>query len=485
MITKNKLLSLIEPHFYKDLKSESYKVESFQANKLLTYNRFDIAFKLLYLDFKNKNVDFAKEIYIEHIRAFSLGSFTEPGNEDKNNSEIFIKEFNKIFENIKKNGFDKNKTVIPLSSNGSISNGAHRIASAIYLNEEVHCVNLENDDNLYDYKFFYNRNVSSNVLDMATVKFIEYAHDTYIAFLWPIGIKKEHNIEKIIPNIIYKKTIKLDHNGAHNLLSQIYYGEEWLGSIEDNFIGVDAKLVECFKNFDEFNIVAFQAKNLNEVLEIKEKIRNYFNVGKHSVHITDTKDEAVRVARVVFNENALHMLNYAKPNKYMSTHNKIEKFKKFKEINKLSKDDILLDSSIVLSIYGLREARDIDFLYFDNDKIVDNEEINIHDEELKYYEKTKDELIYNPKNYFYFNDLKFISFNELYKMKKNRAEEKDINDCKMMEALLENNTLKQTINTLKQNIYYGKIKSRFLLLELLKKFRLYEIIKILYKAIKK
>ena len=34
------------------------------------------------------------------------------------------------------------------------------------------------------------------------------------------------------------------------------------------------------------------------------------------------------------------------------------------------------------------------------------DEINSHDEVLKYYENTKQELIYNPNNYFHFNELK-------------------------------------------------------------------------------
>ena len=36
--------------------------------------------------------------------------------------------------------------------------------------------------------------------------------------------------------------------------------------------------------------------------------------------------------------------------------------------------------------------------------------INSHDESLEWYKKLKNELIYNPNNYFYFNDIKFVSF---------------------------------------------------------------------------
>lgn len=485
MITKDKLLQLIEPHFKKDLAQDSYEVKTLKAKKLLTHTRFDLAFKLLYLEMMDKDIRFTKEIYKEHIRAFSLGKFTEPGNEDKNSIDRFVEEFHKTFEDIKANGFDSSKTLIPLSRNGSIVNGAHRVASAIYLDKDVECVEINTNNHIYDYKFFYSRNVPSEILDVVATKFIEYADNIHVAFLWPTARGDDEKIENAIPNIIYRKEMTLTPNGAHNLLSQIYYGEEWLGSVEDDFRGSKGKLVECFKSFEPVRIIAFQADSLDEVLVIKDKIRDIFNVGKHSIHITDTKDESIRVARVVFNDNSIHFLNYAKPNRYISTHKKIDKFREFINKNKLCNNDVVLDSGIVLSAYGLRESSDIDYFVDDNEKLKYNdEELEYNDEELEYHDEEKLELIYNPKNYFYFNDLKFVSFSQLYKMKKNRAEEKDRNDCKMMEALIENDGFKKIVNKWKQNFYYTKIKARASLIKVLKSVGTYELLRAIYRKIK-
>ena len=484
-IATTKLLKLIEPHFEKDLTQDSYETKRIKVKELLTHTRFDLAFKLLYLEMMGRNIKFAKDIYKEHIRAFSLGKFTEPGSEEKNSIDRFEEEFHKTFKDINMNGFDSSKTLIPLSKDGSIANGAHRVASAIYLGKDVECVQIDTANHIYDYKFFYSRNVSSEMLDVVATKFVEYADNIHVAFVWPTAQGYDEKIEKVIPNIVYRKEMTLNPNGAHNLLSQIYYGEEWLGSVEDDFKGSKGKLVECFKNFDPVRVIAFQTDSLDEVLKIKDKVRDIFNVGKHSIHVTDTKEEAIRVARVIFNDNSIHFLNYAKPNRYISTHKKIEKFKDFVNKNKLDPNNMLLDASIILSAYGLREAKDTDFFCFDNSKVLNKfEDINIHDEELKYYQDEKNELIYNPKNYFYFNDLKFVSFNQLYKMKKNRAEEKDRNDCKMMEALIENNGFKTLVNKWKQNFYYGKIKVKMNLIKFLKNIGLYEVIKRMVKGAK-
>jgi len=484
-ISKAELTKLIDEHFYSDLTSEEYRVESIKAVNLLTSFRLDLAFKLLYLEMKEKNVTFAKEYYKEHIKALTLGAFREPGNDEKSSIAKFIDAFNDTFEEIQSEGFDASKSLVPLSQNGAIANGAHRVASAIFLEKEVACVALNGYDHLYDYDFFYKRALSTTVLDTVVTKFVEYASNVYIAFIWPTAVGKENEIEAIVPNVVYKKEIKLNVNGAHNLLSGLYSGEEWIGSIEDDFKGTKGKLVECFKTFDPVRVIAFQAANLDEVLEIKERIRDVFKVGKHAVHITDTKEEAIESARLVFNDNSLHFLNHAKPNKYVSTHIKIDNFKLFIEKNALKSNDVLLDSSIVLSAYGLREASDTDYLCSDNSAVkFDFDEINMHDEVLECYDEQKNEMIYDQKFYFYFNGLKFISFSQLYKMKTKRDEVKDRNDCKMMEALIEEDRLKIVLSQLRQNIYYKQIKSRQYALLLLQKLGLFDVVRTLYRKVK-
>lgn len=295
----------------------------------------------------------------------------------------------------------------------------------------------------------------------AISKSIEYSDDTYIACIWPTAQGCNNEIESIIPNIIYKKDIKLNVNGAHNFLSQVYYGETWLGDVKNNFKGASSKMIGCFKTFNPIRIIVFQADNFETVLGIKEQIRALFSVENHSIHITDTKEQAIRIDRMVFNNNSVHFLNYAKPNRYALFHQKIIKFKEFIQKNKLNPDNLLLDGGIILSAYGLRKSDDIDYFIDDNAKVkYSYSELDNHDDELKYHDIDKLELIYNPKFYFYFNDLKFIAFNQLYIMKKNRSEAKDINDCKIMDAIKDENNFKQKVSRVKSSIFYFRIRYR-------------------------
>jgi len=477
MINKKDLESLIEPHLYLKLKCEEYTTAEKKPIELLRYDRFDLAFKLFYLDLKNKNRSLAEKVYEDHIAAFSLGRFVEPGS-DKEGAETFITEFERIYTDFCENGFDKNRTLIPLSENGSIANGAHRVACALHVGSPVRCVDIAADSHVYDYDFFYKRNVPIDILDMAANKFVEYSDNVYMAFLWPIGIRKNREVENILGDIVYKKTIKLNANGARNLLSHVYRGQEWIGDPKNNFCGIDSKLVECFRCFDKFNVILFQADDLEDVLRKKDAIRELFGMGKHSIHMTDTKEESVRMARLVLNGNGEHFLNHARPNKYISTDEKMKSFKEFLDGNKLDRRDVVLDAGIVLSCYGLREATDVDFFCHDKCELnIGSEAFDIHDECLKYYDVSKEELLYDPRCYFYFSGLKFVSLDLVYRMKRRRSEKKDINDCSMIESLVEDDRFKMIVGKCRQSIYYGVVKVRQKAILTLARVGLYEVVK--------
>lgn len=480
-IYKNRIDEVI----YNQITDNLYEKDSIPK---LTFNRFDLAFKLMYLETFN-NSDHAsdcEEIYTDHIRAFSLGSFKEPGNDSKNSLKEYIDVFKSLYDDIKNNGFDGSRSVVPLAKDGSILNGAHRSTIAINLNKEIKCLQTNLEPSMYSYNFFYERKVPESVLDKVATKFVEFSSDTYIAFIWPTAKNYEMDVKSLFPNVVYSKSIQLNSNGAHNLLSRIYEDEKWLGTIENNFKGVVNKLVKCFSTYDPIRVVAFQANSLKEVLKIKENIRNTFNVGKHSIHITDTHEEAIRTARTVFNGNSIHFLNYAKPNNYISLHNQIKLFKQYLEDNSIKSRTCILDSSITLSAYGLREASDIDYLSSTLNEIrKHNTKIESHDDELKHHKFNKNELIFNSDNYFYFRGLKFISFHRLYHFKKCRFQNKDKNDIELMEALIERKRLKKLRASIRQKMLYRKIYFKESIIKILKVMNVYNTLRSIYRISKK
>lgn len=489
MIDKNKLAHQVESFIHKNLEKKEYEIFFIESIVLLTWNRLDLAFKLFYLDNKNNNKELAELVYKYDIKAQTLGSYIEYGNEEKKNSfEIYLNSFNKTFENIKNNGFNQTKTLIPLSTKETIINGAHRVASAIFLNEKVTCIETEQDCMVAGYNYFYERGVSLDILDLVVKKFIDYSPNTYIAFLWPSGNKNKEESETKFSNIIYKREIKLTPTGGYNLLIELYRHMDWVGSDANGFSGAKQKLIECFPNFNSFTVIVFQSKSLSDVRGVKEQVRNIHNIGFSSIHITDTKEEAKRISKLIFNENGIHFLNYASPYRYSNLNKELLKFKCFMNDRNIDINNVLIDGSVTLSLYGIRENHDIDILLSDNYQELNSVEYECHDSELKYHGKNKEELIYNHNNYFEYDGLKFTSFEQLFKMKKKRGEKKDLIDCEAMSALLENNKFIKIKIKIKQTLFFYRIKLkrdiRMVLLKFLSITGLHEPVRNLYRKIK-
>ena len=480
---------LIEPDIFQNLEDDSYKVQVSEPYELLKWNRLITAFDIFYLNNKDKNNKLAQQVYFERVRSSTLDTFQEYGNIDKNSYEAYCKEFDNIYESINQNSFDKNKSLLPLAKNGSIINGSHRLASSIVSEKKVHSVTLDKDFIVDDYNVLIQRNVPINIIELCVCEFIKYSKkNVYLAFLWPSSAKYFNSNIKCFNNIIYSKDLELNATGAFNLLVELYKHMDWSGNEHNYFQGINQKLIECFPSFEKFKVIAFQSDSVENVKIIKEKVRNINKIGYSSIHITDTHEEALRISQLLFNSNGLHFLNFSKPYSYLSIHKKIVDFKQsVRNQTDYDLDDFVVDGSSTLSLYGLRESDDLDFLYIGSNGL-QIDQFHSHDECLEFHNQSKEDLIYNPAFYFTYLGLKFISFEQTYKFKKVRNEKKDITDCRIMDAYLENNNLKLFMFRLKQILFYKKIiflkRTRSSLFFLLKKIGLYGVIRSIYRRLK-
>ncbi len=460
MYSKQNLKAQVEPSILKKLREENkYEVIDLMAIKLLTWNRLDLAFKLFYLDNKDRIREFAHEVYKQDIKAQTLGSFEEFDNNEKNDFPKYLEAFAQTYDDIRANGFNPEKSLIPLSKEYTILNGAHRIASAVHLNKTVKCIDTKLPIVTCDYRYFLERNVPQDILEIVVQTFIEYAQDTYIAFLWPSGNDRKEEALSKFNNVVYHKKIKFTPQGGLNLIIELYKHMNWLGDQVNGFRGAKQKLIECFPKFDSFDIVVFQSNSINKVRSIKDEIRKIYNIGYSSIHITDTKEEATRIAKLIFNENGRHFLNYASPWKFESTLTRISQLQEFLDLNNIQNEDFLVDGGQTLYLYGLRNTEDVDYFVNEELKIFNNfPNFNKHDNELEYHKQNKNTLIYDPHFHFYYNEIKFVSFDQLYHMKKRRNEKKDYIDCNLMEAFLSRDNFKLKLFNLKQKLLYSKIK---------------------------
>jgi len=407
-------------------------------NYLISSNRFDLMAKYLYIKHYNvrNKVLFFTELYKNHIITFN-NCWEYPGT--KTSIEDFIESFDKIIESIKSSGFIE-EYAIPIGLNNTIINGAHRLMTSYFYKKNIH-IKIENKTacSLYNYDFFLNRKDFQSLdivySDSMALEYIKINKNTRIMVVHPISydsnkIMKIMNIIKQFGYIYYTKNINLTKKGYNNLIKEMYRGETWIGGLFPK--GVSTKTDLCYSKNPTICIIIDMIDTNNLVL-MKNKCRDLFNIGKHSLHISDFTNDTFRIASSLLNQNSIYFLN----NGNNDITNKTKRtltcyFNKLKDNN----EDYCLTSSLIMEMFSLRNAKDVDYLSNKNISI-NIENIGLHDGKWEnYYHINKDDIIYNPQNHFYLNGFKFATLNIVKKMKENRAEEKDIRDIALISTLV-------------------------------------------------
>ncbi len=405
--------------------------------------RFDLMAKYLYIKAKDKELktDFFKELYHKHFITFNnCKEYPDLTRGEKgltkNNINDFIKSFDNLIDNMKENGFD-DKYPIPLGKNGVIVNGAHRLMTGYYYNipAKIGVVD-ENGNTGYNYYFFLNRQgnpkLDSLYADTMALEYIKHNKDIRTMVIYPIAfdMSKMNSLVNIIKDygyIYYHKQVDLNETGVNNLIKEMYRGEEWIGGLWPLGLSPGGKAIRCVGH-NPTMYISIAMNDLSKCVEMKERCRKIFNMGKHSLHVSDFSSDSWRISSALLNKNSVHYLNNGTNDISNKNKNLLNKYFK-QEID----EDYCLTSSLILEMYGLREANDIDYLHKDNKNL---DGFGLHDGEwLNYYGKSKDDIIYNPSNHFYVNGVKFASLNVIKEMKRNRNEKKDRIDLELINKI--------------------------------------------------
>ena len=378
---------------------------------LLTHKRFDVPIKYMYAS--NLFSEYYQNAYKEHLRVWN--NFYE-GEPKKSGFEDFDNAFKSIINNV----VDE---PVPVNNEGHIANGAHRLAAALYHQRPINTRNTNDNENYHiecDYRFFIKRGLSQTILKRAALEYAKLKSNTHVICLFPIAHTRIQEVMNIISeycNIFYHSSDVLNSEGQLNLMKEIYLDDGWA-----NEEGIRKKGNQCFRGKTNITFVLVDAKNLETVKEMKNKIRSLFNVGNHSVHINDTHEETVRIAKTVFNDNSIHFLNNRKNVSFPNYKKLIADMK--------PNDNEVITGSTILSLYGLRDCKDIDLIYY-KDPPTDS-----HNQYLEtHYKLTLDDIVNNPRYHLYHNGFKYVTLDVIKNMKKLRNEPKDRIDVKLIENL--------------------------------------------------
>lgn len=443
--------------------------EWIDANKLLSCERIDLMAKYTFVEHrdKNYNMEWADELYMRHIEAFSGGNFSEPGNKNKTSMEAYRNTFYQLCDVMKNDTFDSSISSVPCNNDNVIGDGAHRVSAGAYYGRVLPCRIQNRIMPVYDYAFFLEHYLEPIYCDYMLTKYVEMkSNNIYVICIWPKGMEKREILprikEKILQTckIVGYKEVGLSYLGLKNFMIQCYANQSWMSGVEKHFQGVEGKVDSCYseKGLLGVYVVELLDNTKDSIYKIKAELRELFGMQNHSVHSSDTIEEAVRMVHLLFNQNSVYLLNYAKLDYDVDSYYRIKNLREYILQEKNSIEEYMIDSSTVMAIFGIRKSRDLDYITL-NDKMnsISRDDIDCHNSYLKYYNMDASQLVMNPKNYGYVFDMKIITLPILMRFKENRGEKKDLEDVKLIKNLID------STHSLKEQLYVSKIRfGRFL-----------------------
>ena len=258
-------------------------------------------------------------------------------------------------------------------------------------------------------------------LEFGALNFLEINPNAYIVNLHSVvPIDKDLEVEGILDSygyIFYKKAALLNFNGYVNI-KKISYGidssehsEGWIGNFHDGFAGAQKHAFESFVEGRPMRTYVFVCDHHENVIKAKKEIRELIGIGNFSIHINDTKSEALSLGRALLNDRSLDLVNSRPYDLDTSDFDSvIDNLREICTAKNFRAEGLAVTGSGVLAA-GLRKARDCDLVHAE--KLPEDFEesgFSSHKSEELFYSNNFQTIIANPKNYFYYRGVKFVSW---------------------------------------------------------------------------
>jgi hypothetical protein len=386
-----------------------------------------------------------RDRYLKSTFAFN-GLFEEIPR--KSGALEFEKSFVNTIQSLKNGGFNPNISLIPVTNDGYIVNGAHRVAASAALGIDVFTQQVEVKEK-FDFDYFLSRDSSKN-LETALINLIKFSKEMRIAIVHSnIDPKFDGTIESSltqVASVVYKKNLVPSLNMYINL-QKINYLEldelqkkSWTGTYKNGYRGLRAHAMTCMGPWP-IRFYFLRVFNPASLIDVKHSIREFLPNYSHSIHTTDNQTETFKVATSILHEESLVALF----NRPYRLHTKLDDFitklenRTFAVPPKFTEPNFLIGGSAAMDAHGIRPSRDIDILKTDTYLKGLDSESPIDDSHGKYsrYTSSALEMLLVSESHFYYRGVRLVSLNELLKMKIARSEfPKDLSDIEMIEPYL-------------------------------------------------
>ena len=404
------------------------------ARDLVTPNRFDVCAKHAYARLREiaPALRWGRLVYEKHILA--LNQAVE-GDGEKIGIDRFFASFDAVLDSIKSRGFDNSQSAVPIDGRFVLAGGAHRAAACLLYGANPVISRVPCADFRLTWGFFAKRGLEQDVLDYMALEYCRLRDDCLLAVVYPCAVAQIEAIESILAEkckiVCRKKILATGRYAPQNIIRQIYPNASWLGRAKDGFKGASEKARVCFAGPRYFYALLLQAESLADAAATKEKARAKAGLSNHSLHITDDHTETVAIARMFFNANSIFFFNHATPINSPVFHERLIEYAAAVG----AREDFAVHGSAVMEAFGIREADDLDYLSRGSEALqTADSKISLGNEKAEHGDYSLDELLFDPRRYFYFYGVKFVDLPLVERMKVLRGDKKDARDVALIKS---------------------------------------------------
>ncbi len=368
---------------------------------LITPTRFDNMAKYIYAKYYNLHVksSWPAQVYLESMR---FGCNMKDRISNKYGDHDFIKAFNKTIDSIQQHGFDPSKSTIAIGQDGDIVDGAHRLTTCLLFGHKVVGVRSTIKKPAGRATFFRHNGLGfdEKYLDFMALHYCEIKKNTYIALTFQrAAVQVISAFEDFINKhgeIVYEKQIHINQQGLRNL---ILTQRLWAIDGDHDTIALSNTQTIKVSLFECYDATALEA-----FASTFSKQENLFFLNTHS-------DSTLSVARMLFNNNSINFLNNAEPETIKALNSIVETSKtRYQELAIHSETHCFYIPNILSPmVRGTHEVvtlpRDHDFKTLKRAEVYDL--LPVDYSKIVPTATSYDDIIFNPLNYFFFNDVKF------------------------------------------------------------------------------
>jgi hypothetical protein len=300
------------------------------------------------------------------------------------------------------------------------------------LSEQVNAIVTKHGGNV-SYEVLRQEGVDADYLDAMAVEYCSQHSDAYIATVWPT---LDESYEKIVYDILskectvaYQKTFSLRHNAPLALLRSIPEKVPHISFDSHRYFSPKRSSypMRCF---------VIRAPNHAATVRAKRVLRDLVKLDPYCMHISDTHEQVMDLAYMLLNNNSLHFLNYHESQQFEHFNPLFEMYKRFLARQNIPQNDACVDGSCVLSAYGIRDcAVDFDFLCSKFGEFGSIHPLDHHNSAWERLGFAIDDVIYNPKNFFYYKGYKFASLMKIREFKHRQNRPNDQRDVVLIDRV--------------------------------------------------